>query len=245
MPSVALSARRAVPPGIRLVVLDVGGTIIEDRGDIPELLRSALAHQGIDSTPEEIGRLRGASKREVIRHFVDQQKLPGNADRDTLTAGAYDEFTAKVIEVYRSVPPIAGAEEAIQELRRAGHLVATTTGFDRAITTSIFRRLGWEKYFAATISSDDVVQGRPSPFMLFHAMEMARVDNVAEVMAVGDTPLDLQAGTNAGLRAVVGVLSGVGTAEKLRSEPHTQILPSVASLPALLMRSFAAPRGPQ
>jgi hypothetical protein len=41
------------------------------------------------------------------------------------------------------------------------------------------------------------------------------------------------------------VLSGVGTAEKLRSEPHTHILPSVASLPALLMRSFAAPRGRQ
>ena len=70
--------------------------------------------------------------------------------------------------------------------------------------------------------------------MLFHAMEGARVNNVAEVMAVGDTPLDLQAGTNAGLRAVVGVLSGAATAEALRHEPHTHILPSVASLPALL-----------
>jgi hypothetical protein len=33
---------------------------------------------------------------------------------------------------------------------------------------------------------------------------------------------------------VVGVLSGAGTAEQLRHEPHTHILPSVASLPALL-----------
>ncbi len=56
--------------------------------------------------------------------------------------------------------------------------------------------------------------------MLFHAMEAARVDSVAEVMAVGDTPLDLQAGTNAGLRAVVGVLSGASNAESLRREPH-------------------------
>ncbi|MEO8127565.1 MAG: HAD hydrolase-like protein [Bryobacteraceae bacterium] len=86
----------------------------------------------------------------------------------------------------------------------------------------------------ASAASDDVTQGRPSPFMLFHAMEAAQVNNVAEVMAVGDTPLDLQAGTNGGLRAVVGVLSGAGTAENLRREPHTHILPSVAQLPALL-----------
>jgi hypothetical protein len=32
----------------------------------------------------------------------------------------------------------------------------------------------------------------------------------------------------------VGVLSGAGTAEKLRSELHTHIVESVADLPALL-----------
>ena len=113
-------------------------------------------------------------------------------------------------------------------------LLATTTGFDREITIPIFRRLEWEKYFAATICSDDVALGRPAPYMIFHAMESARVINVAEVIAVGDTPLDLQAGTNAGLRGVVGVLSGVSNAARLRPEPHTHILPSVAHLPALL-----------
>ena len=234
IPPAALAARRNPPPAIRLVVLYVGGTIVEDRGDIPAVMRSALAHHGVASTPEEINKLRGASKRELVRHFVEQQSPAANVDRDKLTGEIYDEFTAKIIEIYRSVPPIAGAEDAIRQLRQSGYLVATTTGFDRAIASSIFRRLGWEQYFAATVSSDDVAQGRPSPFMLFHAMESARVNSVAEVMAVGDTPLDLQAGTNAGLRAVVGVLSGVGTAESLRRESHTHILPSVAGLPALL-----------
>jgi phosphonatase-like hydrolase len=237
VPSIALAARRN-PPAIRLVILDVGGTIIEDRGDIPAELRSALAHHGIDSTPEEISRWRGASKREIVRHFVERQAPAPNVDRDKLTASIYDEFTANLIAIYRSVPPIAGVEDAIRQLRQSGYLVATTTGFDRAITTSIFRRLDWERNFAATICSDDVAQGRPSPFMLFHAMEAARVNNVAEVVAVGDTPLDLQAGTNAGLRGVVGVLSGASTAGILRREPHTHILPSVASLPALLASKF-------
>jgi phosphonatase-like hydrolase len=234
IPSVVLDARHNPTPAIRLVILDIGGTIIQDRGNVPELLHRSLANHGIDSTAEEISRWRGASKREVIRHFVDQQSLPANADTEKLTAAIYGEFTAELISVYRSVSPIAGAEYTIRDLRQRGYLVATTTGFDRAITDSIFVRLDWKKYFVATICSDDVTRGRPFPYMLFHAMESANVNSVAEVMAVGDTPLDLQAGTNAGLRAVVGVLSGASTAEKLRRETHTHIVQSVANLPALL-----------
>ncbi|HYO81816.1 MAG TPA: HAD-IA family hydrolase [Bryobacteraceae bacterium] len=230
----ALAAPRKPQRAIRLVVLDVGGTIIEDQGDVPEALRTSMDLHGIRSSREEIGRRRGASKREVIRYFVDQQSPPPNVDRGKLTAAIHDEFTAKLIEVYRSVPPIAGAGETIRQLRASGYLVAATTGFDRTITTSIFQRLGWERDFAAIICSDDVAQGRPAPFMIFHAMESAGVNSVAEVVAVGDTALDLQAGTNAGVRAVVGVLTGAATSESLRKEPHTHILSSVADLPGLL-----------
>lgn len=233
IPSAAMAARVRPVFGIRLVVLDIGGTIIEERGDVPQALTTALSHHGIESTSDEIRRRRGASKREIVRYFVEKQ-APASPSREQLIAAVYDEFSSILIEAYRAVPPIAGAESAIQQIRRDGYLLAATTGFDRAIAASIFQRLGWAQYFAATICSDDVAQGRPSPFMLFHAMEAARVDNVAEVMAVGDTPLDLQAGTNAGLRSVVGVLSGAATAETLRREPHTHILPSVASLPGLL-----------
>jgi phosphoglycolate phosphatase-like HAD superfamily hydrolase len=74
--------------------------------------------------------------------------------------------------------------------------------------------------------------------MLFHAMEAARVDNVQEVIAVGDTPLDLQAANNGGLAAAIGVYSGAATEERLRREKYTEILPSVAALPALLRARF-------
>jgi phosphoglycolate phosphatase-like HAD superfamily hydrolase len=64
------------------------------------------------------------------------------------------------------------------------------------------------------------------------------VVNVAEVIAVGDTPLDLQAGTNAGLRGVIGVLSGASKEDRLRPEPHTDIISSVAELPPLLASKY-------
>ncbi|HEX4272785.1 MAG TPA: HAD hydrolase-like protein, partial [Rhizomicrobium sp.] len=63
-------------------------------------------------------------------------------------------------------------------------------------------------------------------------------DDVSTVMAVGDTPLDLQAGDNAGLAAVLGVSSGAASEDRLRKERSTGILPSVASLPALLEKGL-------
>jgi phosphonatase-like hydrolase len=216
------------------IILDVGGTLLEDRGDVVGSMRSSLAKRDIVVSAAEIGPWRGAAKKAVIQHFVDLQSKKSEAEREKLTGEILEDFNAQIVEAYRGVSPIAGAEEAIRKLREKNYLLATTTGFDREIVVPIFRRLGWEKYFAAIVASNDVAQGRPAPYMLFHAMEIARVNSVAEVMAVGDTPLDLQAASNAGLHGMVGVLSGAGTAEQLRREPHTQILPSVASLPALL-----------
>ena len=230
--TVGSSVAGAQEPAIRLVVLDVGGTIVEDRGDVPKALGQAFANHGLKVAPTEIAGLRGASKREVVEHFA------GAAGRKDLTAAIYADFSRQIIDSYKAVPPIAGAQDAFEKMRASGLLLATTTGFDREITDSVMTRLGWQKYFAAMITSDDVAEGRPAPFMIFHAMEAARVNSVREVVAVGDTPLDLEAGTNAGLRGVIGVLSGASTAAKLREQPHTHILRSVAELPGLLRSGF-------
>ena len=230
------SALGAEPPKIRLVALDVGGTILQDHGDIVEALRNSMGRREIVVSAAEIAPWRGAAKRDVIRHFVDLQSKLNEAGRQTLSAEIYRTFVEQVNQAYKTVPPVEGAEQAIRKLRESGYLIATTTGFDREIVMPIFHRLGWEKYFAAMVASDDVAQGRPAPYMLFHAMETAGVTSVAEVMAVGDTPLDLQAASNAGVRGMVGVLTGVGTREQLSREPHTDIIQSVADLPALLER---------
>jgi phosphonatase-like hydrolase len=223
---------------IRLVVLDVGGTIVEDRGDIPEALGTAFAKQGITVSPAEISQWRGAAKREVVQHFVTQRKKLSDAERDKLIEVIYSDFSARIIDVYKTVKSIPGAEESFRTMRKMGLTLATSTGFDRPITSSIMARLGWEPYFVAQITSDDVVEGRPSPYMLFHAMEAARVDNVSQVIAVGDTPLDLQAGTNGGVRGVVGVLTGAGTRKTMEPEPHTDLINSVAALPELLRSKY-------
>jgi len=233
----AAPAFATAPPKrkIRLIILDIGGTIIEDNGEVPNAMHDALSDHGVTVGFDEIGEWRGASKREMVRHFV--QLRTGMADSSLITK-IYDQFVTDVNKRYAKVRPIPGAEAAIAEMQRDGYLLATTTGFDRPLTQAILGRLGWQKLFVASITSDDVVDGRPAPYMLFHAMEAARVDHVAEAIAVGDTPLDLQAANNCGLAAAIGVYSGAATEERMRKEKYTYLLPSVASLPAQLRKEI-------
>jgi len=91
----------------------------------------------------------------------------------------------------------------------------------------------------AVVCGDEVAQGRPAPYMIFHCMKATGVSDVRRVANVGDTVLDLQAGHNAGVALNVGVLSGAHGRDQMQSAPHTHLLNSVADLPALL----AAQRG--
>ena len=94
--------------------------------------------------------------------------------------------------------------------------------------------MGWQAAVVDTmVCGDDVANGRPAPDLIFKAMERTGVSDAARVMAVGDTVLDLRAGRNAGAGCVVGVLSGAHRRAQLESEPHDDLINSVAELPAL------------
>src|SRR5579872_2618782 len=85
---------KAAPARLRLIVLDVGGTVIQDHGDVPEALQSAFAKRGITVSPDEIAKWRGASKREVVRHFASERSNTTGAKLDAICDAIYQDFTA-------------------------------------------------------------------------------------------------------------------------------------------------------
>jgi phosphoglycolate phosphatase len=224
---------------IRLVVFDIAGTIIEDRGEVVSSFKLALESNGIAASDDELRERKGASKREVIRWFVERQPGTGTSIPDQVER-TYGDFRRILEEQYQDggITPIRGAEETLHWLLAHKLDIATTTGFYREIRDMILEKTGWKRILHNNVCSTDVTMGRPAPFMIFHAMENAGVTDVSEVIIVGDTPLDLQAGANAGVRGRIAVLTGTHTEERLRREPHTHILSSVAGLPALLQADF-------
>jgi phosphonatase-like hydrolase len=227
---------------IDLVVFDMAGTTVEDGGQVGEAFRKALAEQGIGFDEEALRAWRGASKREVLRHFVEGQFGRDDADNARRVDLAYVAFRQHLERSYAEggVRAVVGAEMAFAWLRERDVQVALTTGFYRQVTDTLLRALGWELGVTldASVCSDEVARGRPAPYMIFQAMEATGVVDVRRVIKVGDTALDLQAGANAGVRGVVGVLSGSQTVKQLGRVAHTHLISSVADLPALVEGEF-------
>ena len=209
-----------------LVVLDLAGTTIEDRGQVPAAFTAALAAHGIVATADQITRVRGASKRQAIRAFV-----ASDAEASRVYA-AFQLALAARFEADR-VNPIPGAAECFQALRHAGARVALTTGFDRDITKLLIAALSWQDVADTIVCGDDVAQGRPAPDLILRAMAETGVTRPTSVATVGDTTLDLEAGAAAGVGWNIGVLSGAHGRDALARSPHTHLIQSVAALPEL------------
>ncbi len=223
---------------LRLVVFDLGGTVIEDAGHVPAAFQAALAAHGYSVSEAAIAGFRGASKREVIRRIVGEQEGP----EDGVAERVYRTFQERLIGLFarHGVRPVEGVERALARLAGAGVKAAVTTGFDRRVTEEILGGLGLKQMLDAVVCGDDVSAGRPAPYMIFRAMELAGVPSVHQVANVGDTTNDLQAGFHAGVAANVGVLTGAHGRDRLLRAPHTHILDSAARVPEALARDEAA-----
>ena len=220
---------------VRLVVFDLAGTTVDDGAQVVQAFTAALRPHGVTPGAHDIDRVRGASKREAISRL-----LPAGPDHQGRAERTYSAFKRHLLGAYQRTPvtPVAGAATLFERLRRSGTRIALNTGFDRQITEAILSHVGWSHdTFDAVVCGDDVPVGRPAPYLIFRAIEIARVAAVHEVMAVGDTVNDLWAGFNAGVRWNVGVLSGAHNRIKLREAPHTDILSSVAALESLVEKS--------
>src|SRR5258708_21294972 len=180
--------------GIKLVIFDIAGTVIEDAGQVPTAFTAALRNYGIEITSDSIREVRGASKREVIQRFGERQPGVSKADVLARTEEIYNSFRGTLAGMYEKdgVREIAGATEVFTWLQKRGVRVALNTGFDRTITNLLLNSMHWNgDLISAVVCGDDVAQGRPAPYFIFHAMEMSGVTCVHQVTIVRDTVLAL------------------------------------------------------
>ena len=219
-----------------LAALDMAGTTVDEGGLVYAAVEAAVAEAVGGPVPAGLmQQWKGTSKEEAIAGLL---RAMGCDDSRTRLLTVYEAFAGKLAEAYDKTPPapVPGVPEMFEALRRAGVKVALQTGYAKPVANSIMTGLGWAvgETVDALVTSDTVAASRPAPYLIFHAMEATGVTDVRRVLTAGDTPNDLAAGLNAGAGFVVGVTTGSFTRSQLEAEPHTHILDSVATLPALL-----------
>jgi phosphoglycolate phosphatase len=216
-----------------LVVLDMAGTTVRDDGIVDEAFVSALSSVGIEPGSPQFASAEiyvrdtmGQSKSEVFAALLD----PEEAARATEAfARAYEEIVAT-----GRVAPMEGAVEVFATLREHDVKIALTTGFAPSTREALIAALGWGELIDLALSPADCGRGRPEPDMIFGAMERLGVSDAGAVAVVGDTVSDLEAGTNAGVRAVIGVLSGAHDRATLLTAPHTDLIDDITGLVGVL-----------
>lgn len=220
---------------IDLVVYDMAGTTVNEGGLVYQTLRRVMVEDGMCVSEEAMCPWHGARKESVIEHFARQESTPeheieGRIERISAA------FEKSISEAYfshdsRVAPVEDGLIKYFGKLKAAGIKIGLDTGYPADIQKGLVQKLGYDQIVDSYISSYDVPEGRPYPYMIYHLMERLGVQSAGRVAKMGDSVRDIQMGRNAGCGLVVGVLSGADSADALLAAGADIVVPMVTDLP--------------
>lgn len=224
---------------IKLVVFDIAGTTVRDKGSVADAFMGAAAQYGMTVPREAVNRVMGFRKKEAIRILLDKFYLEKDGATDLLIEKIHEAFTRNMIRFYEQdveLAPLPHAEAIFTWLKERGVKVALNTGFTRPITDTILQRLQWNGHglIDKVITSDEVPEGRPHPYMIAAIMQELGIDHPGEAAKVGDTEVDVAEGRNARCGLVVSVTTGAYTRHELEQYNPDFIIDSLAELPPLI-----------
>jgi phosphoglycolate phosphatase len=229
--------------GIELVVFDKDGTLIDFQAmwggwvrtlaedltrstgfEVTGLLFDLL---GVDSTTGLVhshGLLAAspmARIREVVVDAVASMGL-GKAAAEAAVAAAW-----RAPDPVELAHPLTNLVELFGGLEERGITITIATSDNREPTERTLAALGIADRVSGLVCADDGLLVKPAPDGVLHLCAVTAIppDRAA---VIGDSPVDLAMGHAAGVRRVIGVLTGVGDRASLASADI--VLESVADL---------------
>jgi len=204
----------AVPPQtihverLKGLVLDWAGTTVDYGSLAPaRTLQYLFARMHITLTEPETRRDMGLPKKDHIRGIMSMprvrdawQKLRGHIPTEADVEEIYKEFIPlqfSCLAEYSTVIP--GVVEAVHSFRQRGLKIGSTTGYTRAMLDLLVEQSAKNGYRPdCSLSPEEVGAGRPLPFMMYESAVKLQVYPMAAIAKIGDTPVDIQEGLNAG-----------------------------------------------
>ncbi len=196
------------------VLFDLDGTLADT---VPLILRcyrhTMRTHRGFEPPDDLWLRHIGRPLRASMADFA------ADADEAERMVATYVEFQRTVHdEMVRAFP---GAVDTIHELRQRGVRVGVVTSKGSEMTGWTLGRCGLAEYVDVLVTADDVREGKPHPEPVFKALtDLDLTDRAAEVLFVGDSPHDLVAGREAGVRTAAVLWGLFSRAVLAEARPH-------------------------
>jgi HAD superfamily hydrolase (TIGR01509 family) len=177
------------------VVFDLDGVLLDSEQVWDEARRELVAETGGRWTEDAATDMLGMSAPEWSRYVQERLGVP--LAPDAIDRDVVDRVVARYA---RELPALAGARDAVERLGARWPLGLATSS-NREVVEVVLDALGVRGRFAATVSSEEVARGKPSPDVYLEATRRLGVDPAAAV-AIEDSANGIRSAVAAGLRVV-------------------------------------------
>lgn len=214
--------------GLKLVIFDVDGTLVDSQDFIVEAQRRAFESLGLPARSREKAlSVVGLSLVEAFDALTD-----GQGPAEALAQAYRDAWTKMLSEPSYDMPLYAGAAECVSVLaRRDDTLLAMATGKSRRGVERLLAKRCWANHFASVQTADDH-PSKPAPDMILACMAETGIGRADTVM-IGDTSYDMEMARAAGVRGL-GVAWGYHPAQELTAAGAERVCADFAELRSAL-----------
>ncbi|HKQ87148.1 MAG TPA: HAD-IA family hydrolase [Candidatus Acidoferrales bacterium] len=213
---------RAEFSGVRLLIFDLDGTLIDSRLDLVHSVNATLDHLGRPLLPHEtIESYVGNGVAALIHRALG----PGDAEEEAKHAQEFflAYYRAHMLDNTVLYP---GVREALDALR--GRSMAVLTNKPVRFSEEILNGLDAARYFRFVYGGNSFSCKKPDPVGVQTLLrDLGASTN--EAMMVGDSGVDVRTARNAGIWSC-GVTYGLGL-ESMRADPPDLMLDTLADLP--------------
>lgn len=221
---------------VKMVVFDMAGTTVNEDNVVYKTLQKAVEEAGYDVSLELV--LAYGAGKEKLQAIKDVLVSIGVTEVDSKSIVIFSRFREMLKSAYENldVRTFDGTEHLFDYLHQKGIKVVLNTGYDRKTAINLLSKLQWTQgeEFDLLVTSDDVINGRPHPDMIFHAMKKLAITDAAEVIKIGDSAIDIEEGKAAGCYLTLGVTTGAQTTEQLKKANPNYIINSLTYLEELV-----------
>lgn len=214
----------------KLVIFDLDGTLIDTLDDLTAAVNFSMGEAGYPThTRATVCSYVGTGIRNlIIKALPFENPTPELVDERLASFVAY--YTEH-IDVYTR--PYPGVHEALRSLRDMGLKVAVASNKFQAGAEKLVGEFFADIDFACVIGNREDLPLKPSPEVVRYCMEAAGVEDLSEVVLVGDSATDMKTARNAGIDSI-GVSWGFRSVEELKANGAGAIVYSAGEIAAQL-----------
>ena len=189
----------------KAILYDLDGTLVDHFTAIHRAINHAQQRVGVGPSSYELVRATVGGSIEVTMARLIGAELAPRA------IPYYHEFFAKIM--FEDLHALPGAERLLETLHARGVRQAVVTNKEGKTARACVRYLGWDKWLELVLGTHDTPWRKPMREFVLHAVTTLGL-RPEEAMFVGDSPFDIEAAANAGVRCLA-VATGSHTREQL------------------------------